>query len=223
MRRNGLAGGYLALFVAGQGTCLLLSHAARAAFLAFASTSVVNLIHDPPGCLAASAFVTGDDLAGTLTWLPLIAIALMGAARAVGPGRAAAVAAAGHVLGTLVSEGTVAWRVHAGSLPDSYRHLIDVGPSYVVVAALTAAIACLPWSRRDRTAWTWRILAAGALALLIYPGDIFSGLASGDVAAVGHVTALGAAAVFAAAFRRRSGARFERQPAGVPPTASPMR
>jgi hypothetical protein len=206
------------LFAAGQGTYLLLNPAARASFLAFASTSVANLIHDPLGCLAASAFVTGDDLAGTVTWLPLIAIALLGAARAVGPGRAVTVCAAGHVGGTLVSEGAIAWQVHAGALPGSYRYLTDVGPSYVAVSALAVTILCLPWPWRDRAARTWRILAAVALALLIYPGRIFSGLTSGDVAAVGHSTAIAVAVALAVLFRFR-----RRQVAAMPPTASPMR
>lgn len=219
VRRDGFAGCYLGLFVAGEAAYSLLNPAARASFLAFASTSVASLRHDPLGCLGASAFLTGGDLASAVPWLPLIAIALLGASRAAGPGRAIAVTVAGHVAGTLVSEGAVAWRVHAGALPDRYRHLTDVGPSYVVASALVLAIGALPWSRRDRRAWTWRVLAVGALALLIYPGRIFSGLASGDVAAVGHVTAIATAVVLASFFARRRA----RQPTAAPPTASPIR
>lgn len=188
---------YLGLFVAGQAAFLALGASGRAAFLRVASTSVENLTHDPLGCLVLSAFVTGGDVAGTLTWLPLIAIGLAGAIRAVGTWRTVAVAAAAHVAGTFVSEGLVGWRVFSGVLPDSFRHMTDVGPSYVVVSALALALLCLPWSKRDRRAWTWRILATGGMLALIFPGQIFAGLTHLDVAALGHVTAIAVAALAA--------------------------
>lgn len=190
MRRYAVACCYLAGFAAVQGTYLLLGAGARAALLTFASTSVANLEHDPAASLVVSAFVSGGGLGGTVTWLPLIAIAMCGACHAIGGARTVAACAAGHVIGTLASEGIVAWRVHAGVLPAGYLHLTDVGPSYVVVSALVAAIACASWSRRARSAWWWRLLAAVALLLLIYPGQVFSGLTALDVAAVGHVTAI---------------------------------
>jgi hypothetical protein len=161
--------------------------------VAFASTSVANLEHDPVGCLTMSAFVTGGGLGGTVAWLPLIAVALCGAVRTAGARRTVGVTAAGHVAGTLVSEGIVAWRVASGALPDSYRHLTDVGPSYVVVSALVLTLLSAPWSWRDRPAWPWRVAAAAGMLLLVYPGQIFSGLVSLDVAAVGHVTTITAA------------------------------
>jgi rhomboid family protein len=200
-----------------QGVYLLLGPAARASFLGLASTSVANLQHDPVGCLVVSAFVSGDGAGGTLTWLPLIAVAMCGAVRAVGGRRTVAVCAAGHVIGTLVSEGIVACRVTSGALPDSYRYLTDVGPSYVVVSALVLALLFAPW-------W-WRFAAAVVMLLLIFPGQIFAGLTSLDVAAVGHVTAITtalAAALIPAVLRRARSAR-DRQLAAMPPTARPMR
>ena len=106
------------------------------------------------------------------------------------------VCVAGHVIGTLVSEGIVAWRVSSGALPDSYRHLVDVGPSYVVVSALVVAILCGPW--------VWRFLAAADLLALIFVGQIFGGLTSLDVSAVGHLTAI-VTAVIVTAGRGRAG------------------
>lgn len=208
-RPRGFPGGWAALcflgcFVAGQGMFLLLGPDRQASFLAFASTNVANLTHEPVGCLAASAFVTGGDVLSTLTWLPLIAIALAGAVRAVGTWRTVAVAAAGHVVGTLVSEGALSWRIWTGARPDGFRYLTDVGPSYVVVSALTLAILALPWSRRDRGAWTWRSLTVAAMLVLIFPGQIFSGLFRLDVAAVGHVTAIAVALLAAPLVRRRA-------------------
>ena len=215
IRRYAVAWCYLAGFVALQGTYLVLGVGARAALLTFASTSVANLEHDPAGSLMVSAFVSGGGLGGTVTWLPPIAIAMCGACHAIGGARTVAACAAGHVTGTLVSEGIVAWRVHAGALPDRYLHLTDVGPSYVVVSALVAAMACASWSWRARPAWVWRILAAAALLLLIYPGQIFSGLTSLDVAAVGHVTAITTALLLTALVApgpRRTLRRVSRRP-----------
>jgi len=106
------------------------------------------------------------------------------------------------VIGTLVSEGILDYRVAHGTLPESSRFIIDVGPSYVVVAAIAAAILYGGWGARGA--------AALDLALLVFVGDIFSGLGHLDVAAVGHATALAAGAAgatLAVAHRRR------RQPA----------
>jgi rhomboid family protein len=222
MRRYWVAWCFLAGFAAVQDAYLLLSAPAGTSLLTFASTSVANLEHDPAGCLVVSAFVSGGGLASTLTWLPLIAIALFGACRAIGGARTVAVCAAGHVIGTLVSEGIVGWRVHAGALPVSQLHLLDVGPSYVVVSALVAAIVCAPWSWRDRPDWAWRVLAAAALLLLVFPGQIFSGLTTLDVAAVGHVTAITTALLLAVLARRFSPGVTAGQ-AAMPPTARPIR
>jgi hypothetical protein len=178
---------------------------------------VANLQHDPVGCLVVSAFVSGDGLGGTLTWLPMIAVAMCGAVRAVGARRTVVVCAAGHVIGTLVSEGIVAYRVTSGALPDSYRYLTDVGPSYVVVSALVLALLFAPWR--------WRFAAAVVMLLLVFPGQIFAGLTSLDVAAVGHVTAITTVlvATLVPAILRRARSARDRQLAAMPPTARPMR
>jgi hypothetical protein len=69
-------------------------------------------------------------------WTALIALAVFGANRAVGNGAVALVCLAGQVIGSLLSEGIVAYRVDVGQLPLSDRHLTDVGPSYVVMSAI---------------------------------------------------------------------------------------
>lgn len=182
LRRYAVAWAYLGCFVVVQVVDARLDPRAQAAFVAWASTSVVNLEHDPVGCLVVSAFVTGGTGWGAVAWVPLIAIGLFGAVSAVGGWRAAAVCVAGHVVGTLVSEGIVAWRVSSGALPPAYRHLTDVGPSYVVVSAVVVALLC--------GSLRWRLPAVAELVLLLLVVRIFSGITHLDVAAVGHLTAI---------------------------------
>src|SRR5215470_10260057 len=97
LTRYGFACAYLACFVAAELLYRLLSPDAQARLLAWASTDVANLEHEPAGPL-------------------LVALALFGANRALGNVRTALVCLAGHVAGTLVSEGIVGYRVAAGQL-----------------------------------------------------------------------------------------------------------
>jgi hypothetical protein len=153
-----------------------LSPSAQNTFSVWASTSVVNLEHNPLLTLVVSAFVGQGDY---LAWPVLIALALLGANRALGNLRTLAICLAGNVIGSLVSEGIIAYRVDAGQLPVTYRHLIDVGPSYVVMAAIVGALLC--------GGWVARVAAAFDLGVLVFIGNIFGGLSSLDVAAVGHL------------------------------------
>ena len=173
---------YLAGFVIAELVYAALSSGEQSAVLQWASTNVVNLHHDPVGSLVASAFIPGGF---ALTWPVLIALALFGANRALGNWRTAVVCAAGHVLGTLVSEGILDYRVAHRLLPVSDTRILDVGPSYVVVAA------------------------ALDFAALVLGGHIFSGLSKLDVAAVGHTTAIMVSVLLASllAWQRRRGRR----------------
>lgn len=192
-RRYLVASFFLAGFVAAAFAGAVVPPHAWSAVAGWASTSVANLEHHPVGSLVASAFVAeGSEYA----WPLLIALAMFGANRALGNLRTVAVCAAGQVLGTLVSEGIVAYRVDRAGLPVSYRHLLDIGPSYVVVAAIAAAV--IAGSRPARGA------ALVDFALLVFPGRIFSGLGDLDVAAVGHLSALVVAAGATLILARRS-------------------
>jgi rhomboid family protein len=208
LTRYAVAWLYLAGFLLAGLIYAALPEPGRHALLWWASTNVHNLQHHPVGCLVVSAFVTGDDW---FAWPLLIALALFGANQALGNWRTAVVCAAGHMLGTLVSEGIVAYRVHDGQLPASSAHILDVGPSYVVVAAIMVAL--LYGSR-----WA-RVAAAVDLAVLVFIGQIFAGLSTLQVAAVGHATALvvGAVAGGLLAWQRRRTPRT--QPAGPRPLA----
>src|SRR5579862_3460849 len=182
-RRYAFAWAYLGCYLAAELVWVLLTPRAQAALTAWASTNVANLEHEPVGPLVLSAFVGPGNL---LIWPVLIALAVFGGNRALGNARTALACVAGHVIGSLVSEGIVAYRVDAGQLPVTDRYLTDVGPSYVVVSAIVIAVMC----------GTWLIRAAAALdfAVLVIGGHIFGGLSHLEVAAVGHLTALVTAA-----------------------------
>jgi hypothetical protein len=195
---------YLVLFVVVDYIYRALPGRDQAAFVGWASTSVHNLRHDPVGCLVASAFVTnGFEIA----WPLLIALAMLGANRVLGNWRTVAVCAAGHVIGTLVSEGIVAYQVSRGQLPPADRYLVDVGPSYVVVSAIVVGMLY--------GSWLIRAAAAVDLALLVGVGNIFGGLSTLNVSAVGHATALAAGVLCGSVLlweRRRRLARTAAQP-----------
>jgi hypothetical protein len=207
IRRYAFTWSYLGIYVAVEVVCATLSSHAQDVLSTWASTSVVNLEHDPLATLVVSAFIgQGNDIA----WPVLIALALFGANHALGSFRTLLICVAGNVIGSLVSEGIVACRVDAGQLPVADRHYIDVGPSYVVLAAIVVALIC--------GGWLARALAAFDLGILIFIGGIFGGLSTLDVSAVGHLTAaLTAAACLtpvlapAASRSRTSGNRDHRE------------
>jgi len=178
IRRYAFTWCYLGIYIAMEVVYANLSAHGQDALSTWASTSVVNLEHDPVVSLVASAFIGQGDY---LAWPVLIALALFGANRALGNLRTFLACLAGNVIGSLVSEGIVAYRVDAGQLPVADRHYTDVGPSYVVMAAIVIALIC--------GGWLARAAAAFDLGILIFVGNIFTGLTSLEVAPVGHLTA----------------------------------
>ena len=117
---------------------------------------MANLEHEPVVPLVLSAFVAPGYF---VVWPVLIALAVFGANRALGNVRTALVCLAGHVIGSLVSEGIVAYRVDAGQLAVANRYITDMGPSYVVVSAIVIALMC--------GTWLARVLAADRLRRLV--------------------------------------------------------
>ena len=185
--RYAFAWGYLVCFVVIDLVFVSLTPHGQAALTVWASTNVANLSREPIGPLVLSAFIAPGYV---VVWPVLIALALFGANRALGNVRTALICVAGHVIGSLVSEGIVAARVAAGQLPATDRYLTDVGPSYVVVSAIVIAVICGSWLARS--------LALLDFVILVFGGHIFSGLSHLDVSAVGHLTAmLTAAAIIA--------------------------
>ena len=192
-RRFVFAWAYLTCYLAAELVWVLLTPHEQAALTGWASTSVANLEHDPIGALVLSAFVGPGYL---LVWPVLIALAVFGANQAFGTARTTLTCVAGHVIGSLVSEGIVAYRVDVGQLPVTDRYLTDVGPSYLVLSAIVIAVVCGTWLARAAAALDFAVLVVG--------GHIFGGLSRLDVSAVGHLTALitAAAAVTVIAARR---------------------
>ena len=198
------------------GTVLLDARPAadRARWLAWASTDLTGLADHPVQALLASDVVTEGDLAAWLV-LALAGLTALARLRPGPPGRLRPTLAAGwrplalglavHVLATGVSQGITAWRVAAGSLPASARVMTDVGPSYLVVAVLVAAVAY--GTRAGRV--------AGALGFGVLAPSLFGGLTDLDVAPVGHVASI--------ALSLALGAVLVRPRSGPPPSAVIMR
>jgi hypothetical protein len=179
LRTYAVALTFLLLVAIAEVITALISPGQAAALRQWASTNVANLHHHPVQALVLSAFLPAES---SLAWLPLIALTMFGANRAVGNLRLLAVCAAGHLLGTAVSEGILAYRIDHRTEPASMAHIIDVGVSYIVVSAVVVVVLF--------GSWPARVAAAVAFAALVFAGHIFAGLTSLDVSAVGHLTAM---------------------------------
>jgi hypothetical protein len=150
----------------------------RHATLLWASTNLENLADHPLRALVLSAFPTDGD---AVAWTVLAAVGLAGVAAAAGPWRAVLVAVAAHLLGTAVSEGSLGVRIARGLAPVAERGILDVGPSFAVVGVLVTTVVA-------GVRWWWRVAALVGFALVV--PSLFDGLLDGDVAALGHLTAL---------------------------------
>ncbi len=185
-----------------------LEPAGRRSFVALTATNLVNLRTDPLGTLVASAFVSE---AVPWMWVAFAVVGLFPVVHRFGNLRALLLVFAAQVIGTLISEGLLAWRISAGLVPSSMRFLDDVGPSYVIASALVATIlyGAEPAVRTSRhghwlfdhvpSRW-WRIGAAIGLALIA--PNLLEGLGHLEVAAVGHVVAMTTGACAGLCFAR---------------------
>ena len=206
--RYAAAAGYALGLVAGSAVLAARSSAGRTALLDWASTDRANLADHPVSALVFSAFLAESDL---LPWLALALVGLGATGRVLGAWRTLLLVTTAHLVGTLVSEGILWYRIDHGLAPPGAVHLRDVGPSYLVVAALVAGLA---YGRLPG-----RILAGTGFALLA--PSLFGGLDRWEVAPLGHVCAivlalgLGAVLRFTRAGRRRYGR------AGSPPVHRP--
>ncbi|GAA1398499.1 hypothetical protein GCM10009639_37100 [Kitasatospora putterlickiae] len=140
-RRNPFALGYLAV-VGATTTFAGLADPDLVRRLQEASSSDGhNLLQHPLRALLLSGFwVAGPD------WVPYLwafALTVAPLERRVGPARAAAVFAAGHIGATLLSQGVVIVAVETGRLEPAAMDYLDIGVSYGVLASLGALAGLL--------------------------------------------------------------------------------
>ncbi|HKT03300.1 MAG TPA: rhomboid-like protein [Rugosimonospora sp.] len=193
--RFGVAVGYTAAFAAG---CLALGAqpaATQDRWLDWASTNLANLGDHPLSAMVCSAFLADAD---RIAWCVLALAGLGTAGWVLGAWRTAVLVTTAHVVGTLISEGILWARIHAHLVPEAQRHIRDVGPSYVVIAALAFGILC--------ARWPGRVLCAIGF-VLIAPGS-FHGLPHLELSAMGHTVSVLVAAGLGFVMVRRRRARL---------------
>jgi hypothetical protein len=183
---------YPAALLAGTSILQAQAPARRQQCLAWLSTDLHNLATHPVGSLLGSALVCEGDL---LAWLVLALAGLTGLGLRIGARAAAGLVLAVHVLATLVSQGVVALRIAGGQLPGSARVMSDVGPSYLVVAALIGALVYGPV--------LGRVLGGVGFALLA--PSLFGGLTRLEVSAMGHLASIVLAVLLGGLVARRQG------------------
>lgn len=168
------------------------------------STNITHLALDPLLVLPASAVV---DLGNSRwIWIPLTLLLLGGIERRLGSGRAVMVTFGAHVIASLVSEGLLLVQIASHAQPRSDVNILDVGPSYLILAALSGCVMIGSWRLRA---------AALVIGGLIIPG-LMTRLPELDMSAVGHLLAilLGASfAVYLASARSREQAAMLRDAA----------
>lgn len=208
-RRYPLPVVYIAMFCAVSSVYVwMLQPAGQRALVDNAATNLNNLGSDPVGTMVMSAFVAE---AAPWMWVAFAVVGLFPVAHRFGNLRALFLIATAQIVGTLVSEGVVAWQIAAGQVPLSQRLLPDVGPSYVIASALIATILYgseHPAVRGGVFAGPWWRLGA-FLGLAVLAPHLFNGIGHLDVAAVGHTVALITGALIGAIFTRT---RRVRQP-----------
>jgi hypothetical protein len=149
------------------------------------STNITHLALDPLLVLPASGVV---DLGNSRwMWIPLTLLLLGGIERRLGSGRTVMVTFGAHVIASLLSEGVLLVQIASHLQPRSDVNILDVGPSYMILAALSGCLVIGSWRLR-----------AGAFVIggLIVPG-LMVRLPELDMSAVGHLISIVLGASFA--------------------------
>ena len=170
------------------------------------STDVAHLLRAPGTVLIASALWVAGGFASPFVFGFLLVLTAL--ERRTGALCAAAVFLLGHVLATLLTEGTVGVAVLAGHLPETSLHRLDYGISFGVAAGVGSLAGLLrPWLR-------WPLLA------------VFGGMLADDLlefadpmTSWGHLIALAIGVATWPLVRRRWRARL--LPPGPPVSPSP--
>ncbi|WP_147340933.1 rhomboid-like protein [Actinomadura logoneensis] len=177
LRTRAATWAYVAALAVAEAVVWSLSPEHKARVVGWVSTNVANLSHHPVGSLAASALVPDSY---PVVWVGLAVVAVLPVNALLGNRRTVLLFVLLHLLGTLVSEGVVAWRLAHAALPEAARHQLDTGPSFVLVPGLVLVVLFGTW-------WWRPIAAVGMWGLWPY---LFVGLGRLEVAAVGHVTVM---------------------------------
>ncbi|MEY9862435.1 hypothetical protein ABH935_008080 [Catenulispora sp. GAS73] len=176
------------------------------------STNLANIRPGghPVEAFVASAFIPQES-AGV--W-PFFALSLFSVVAALGARRTVFLLAGVHIGVSVVTEGLVWLQIHQGTLPGSEAHMWDTGPSYLVVTALTVAIATA------RPVWlrvVWAVCLAGATPSLL------EGIDHADYTAIGHVLSFSIGIITVLRMRRApSAVELEVVPEPVTVPATPQ-
>jgi hypothetical protein len=170
---------YTAVLFGGYLWWVLQPPTQRLAVLADSSTDLAHLERVPWLVLPASSIWSGHQFG---YWAVVVMLCLGALERLRGALATTVLGAVAHVVGTLVSEGVTAARIAAGDLSSNARHVLDVGPSYIVAACATAVVFS-PNANR----WL-RLGCALTLVPLVVTAFDFSD--ESQVAAIGHATAM---------------------------------
>jgi hypothetical protein len=173
-----LLGGYLWWILQPTGT--------RNAILAASSTNIAQLERVPWLVLPASSIWSGANIGW---WIGATLLCLCALELAHGSIAAVVTGAVAHVVGTLASEGLIAARIAAGELSSSARHVLDVGPSYIVASCAAAVVAS------PRTPRSVRVMCALTFVPLFVAAFDFTD--AGQVATIGHAVAIAVGALMA--------------------------
>jgi hypothetical protein len=172
-----LAVTYAALLLLSNIVMALLPAATQASIANAASTNITHLATDPFFVLPVSALV---DTGNSWLWMPLSVILIGGLERRFGSRRTFLVLLSAHAVATLISEGVLFIQVASHVAPKSAINIVDVGPSYVILAALAGCLAVGSRSLR---------ITAFIAGALIVP-NLLVDLPQLDMASIGHLFAL---------------------------------
>lgn len=201
-RQIPIAVGYAAALILSNIVMALLSGATQTSIANAASTNITHLAVDPFFVLPASAFV---DTSNSWLWLPLSLMLIGGLERRFGSRRTLLIVFGAHVMATLISEGLLLAQIASHVAPKSAINVQDVGPSYVILAAMAGCLAVGSRSLR---------IVALVSGVLIVPGLLVE-LPQLDMSSVGHFSALIFGAGFTLGCTRFAGwARLTRREAG---------